>query len=72
MYLLQPAKNEKMPYPVYMKRVKAQKKRERRERRDVRESILPPPPGMMLFCLPLQLLLAGTPVPKKKERPKRT
>jgi hypothetical protein len=29
-----PAKNEKMPYPLYMKRVKAQKKKERRERRD--------------------------------------
>ena len=35
----QPAKKEKMPYPLYMKRVKAQKKKERRERRDVRRPL---------------------------------
>ena len=33
--VFQPAKNEKMPYPLYQKRVKAQKKKEKREKRNV-------------------------------------
>ena len=36
---LQPAKNEKMPYPLYQKKMKAQRKKERRETREVRKCV---------------------------------
>ena len=59
-----------MPYPLYQKKMKAQKKRERRARREVRSN------GILTFDLAVhvysislsQLVLSGMPVPKKKQR----